>query len=70
MQPFMNQVSLPGYANLAYLPSTVAPIGLDGEGLPVGIQIIGPQYGDLTCIHFARLLERHYRSFVSPPGYE
>ena len=70
MQPFMNQVSLPGYANLAYLPSSVAPIGLDGEGLPVGIQIIGPQYGDLTCIHFARLLEQHYRGFVSPPGYE
>lgn len=70
MQPFMNQVSLPGYANLAYLPSAVAPIGLDGEGLPVGIQIIGPQYGDLTCIHFARLLERHYRGFVPPPGYE
>ena len=70
MQPFMNQVSLPGYANLAYLPSAVAPIGLDGEGLPVGIQIIGPQYGDLTCIHFARLLERHYQGFVPPPGYE
>ena len=70
MQPFMNQVSLPGYANLAYLPSSVAPIGLDGQGLPVGIQIIGPQYGDLTCIHFARLLEQHYRGFVPPPGYD
>ncbi len=70
MQPFMNQVSLPGYANLAFLPSTVAPIGLNGEGLPVGIQIIGPQYGDLSCIHFARLLEQGYRTFVPPPGYD
>ena len=70
MQPFMNQVSLPGYANLAYLPSSVAPIGVDGEGLPVGIQIIGPQYGDLSCIHFARLLERTFRGFVPPPGYD
>ena len=70
LQPFMNQVSLPGYSNLAYLPSSVAPIGLDGDGLPLGIQIIGPQYGDLTCIHFARLLERHYRKFTPPPGYE
>ncbi len=69
-RPFMNQVSLPGYSNLAYLPSSVAPIGLDGDGLPLGIQIIGPQYGDLTCIHFARLLERHYRRFSPPPGYE
>jgi len=70
MQPFMNQVSLPGYANLAWLPSAVAPIGVNGEGLPVGIQIIGPQYGDLTCIQFARLLEKTYRGFVSPMGYD
>lgn len=69
MRPFMNQVSLPGYANLAYLPSSVVPIGTNGEGLPVGIQIIGPKYGDLTCIHFAGLLEKAYRSFVPPPGY-
>ncbi len=69
MQPFMNQVSLAGYANLAYLPASVAPIGLGDEGLPLGIQIIGPQYGDLDCIRFARLLERAWRRFVPPPGY-
>lgn len=70
MQPFMNQVSLPGYANLAWLPSAVAPIGVNDEGLPVGIQVIGPQYGDLTCVHFVRLLEKTYRGFVPPPGYD
>ena len=39
------------------------------EGLPIGVQIIGPQYGDYSTIAFAKLLEEEYRSFVPPPGY-
>jgi hypothetical protein len=35
----------------------------------VGVQIVGPQYGDLRCIRFARLLERAWEAFVPPPGY-
>jgi amidase len=35
----------------------------------VGVQIIGPRFADLTCIRFARLLERTYRAFTPPPGY-
>jgi amidase len=31
---------------------------------------VGPQFGDRTCIEFARLLEREYYGFVPPPGYE
>jgi len=30
---------------------------------------IGPQYGDLTCLALAKLLEREYQAFVPPPGY-
>lgn len=58
-----------GFSGLPLLPSSVAPIGLTAEGLPVGVQIIGAQYQDLTCIHFARLLELHYRAFVPPPNF-
>jgi amidase len=58
-----------GFSGLPLLPSSVAPIGLTAQGLPVGVQIIGAQYHDLTCIHFARLLESHYRAFIPPPGY-
>ena len=50
--------------------STVAPAGRTPEGLPVGVQIVGPQYGDLTCIAFAQLLEREYQGFVAPAGYD
>jgi amidase len=68
--PFHNQVFWSGYSGVAYLPASVAPIGFTPAGLPVGVQIVGPQYGDRTCIEFARLLEREYQAFVPPPGYE
>ena len=53
-----------------HLPSTVAPIGLAGGKLPVGVQIVGPQYGDYRTIAVARLIEREYFAFTPPPGYD
>ena len=70
MYPFMNQTFWAGLANLAYLPAVSAPIGFTDDGLPVGVQIIGPQYGDHLCIAFAKLLEKHYQGFVPPAGYD
>jgi amidase len=58
-----------GYTGAFFLPSTAAPCGFTPGGLPVGVQIVGPQYGDLTCLAFARLLEREFQAFVPPPGY-
>jgi len=68
-EPFENQLFWAGFAGLCYLPASVAPIGLSPEGLPVGVQIIGPQYGDLTCLRFAQQLEERFRTFVAPPGF-
>jgi amidase len=58
-----------GYSGNFYLPSTVAPLGLSPEGLPLGVQIITREYGDYTSLRFAELLEREWRGFVVPPGY-
>ncbi len=58
-----------GHAINNYLPSTVIPTGAVGEGLPIGVQIMGPEYGDLKTIGFARLLEAAGFRFVPPPGY-
>ena len=69
-QPSTTQLFWAGYSCNFYLPATVAPIGLAADGLPVGIQIVGPQYGDYTCIYFARLLERDFQGFIPPPGFE
>lgn len=67
--PTTDQLFWAGYTCVSYLPASVAPIGLSKSGLPIGVQIVGPQYGDRTCIEFARLLECEYRAFVAPPGY-
>ena len=67
--PTTDQLFWAGYTCAFYLPATAAPIDAS-SGLPIGVQITAPQYGDLSAIHFARLLEREHRGFVPPPGYE
>jgi amidase len=67
--PVTDHLFWAGYSGVCYLPSTAAPCGFTPAGLPVGVQIVGPQYGDLTCLAFARLLEREFQGFVPPPGY-
>ena len=68
-RPSIEQVFWPGLAGPTYQPVTVAPIGATAGGLPIGAQIIGPQYGDATCLRFARLLEQEFRAFAPPPDY-
>jgi amidase len=67
--PYAEQLFFAGLASLSYLPATAAPIGLTGEGLPVGLQIIGPEGEDPTTIEFARLLAAEIGGFVPPPDY-
>jgi len=57
-----------GIAGMCYLPGTALPIGLSPEGLPIGAQLIGPQFGDLTTLRVAQMIEREYYAFVPPPG--
>ncbi len=66
---YFDQLAWPGIATLAHLPSTAAPIGLSDDGLPIGIQIIGPYLEDRTTIAFAGLLEREFGGFRRPPRY-
>src|SRR6516162_8798883 len=67
--PYAEQLFFAGLASLSYLPATAAPIGLTEEGLPVGLQIIGPEDEDPTTIEFARLLAAEIGGFVPPPAY-
>ena len=50
------------------LPATVIPIAV-AEGLPTGVQIIGPEFEDRTPLAFARLIEREFGGFSPPLGY-
>lgn len=65
-QPSTTQMFWAGYPGMAFLPSTVAPAGFTTDGLPIGVQIVGPQYGDLATIAAARFLEREHQAFVAP----
>ena len=64
-----NSCSGPGSRALHICPSTVIPTGTNAAGLPVGVQIIGPAYGDRITIGVARLLEAEGFAFVPPPAY-
>lgn len=57
-----------GVATLCGLPATALPAGLTQEGLPVGVQAIGPYLEDRTPIRFAALVEREFGGFVPPPN--
>jgi amidase len=56
--PFGDQVAWPGMATLANLPATAVPIGVSRQGMPIGVQIMGPYLEDFTTIAFAGLLAR------------
>ena len=51
--PAVRHLAWPGVATLPGLPATAMPTGLTSEGLPIGVQLIGPSYGDLTTIALA-----------------
>ena len=68
-QPYFQQIFWAGLAICSYLPSTVIPAGSSADGLPIGLQIIGPEFGDLKTIGLARLLEEAGFGFTPPPGY-
>lgn len=68
--PVTDQLFWAGYTGAFYLPSTVAPVGLASDGLPVGIQIVAPHGHDKRSIAFAKMVERELGGFVAPPGYE
>ncbi|MEL6890304.1 MAG: amidase [Actinomycetota bacterium] len=43
-------------AGLAYIPATVVPVGMSADGLPIGVQIVGPYLHDRTTIAAAEIV--------------
>ena len=67
--PYGLQGTWAGPATISGQPATAMPIGLSSEGLPIGVQIIGPYLEDRTTLEFARLVEREFGGFVPPPDF-
>jgi amidase len=57
------------FATLTGLPATTAPAGLTRDGLPVGIQIMGPYLEDATPIDVAGKLADLIGGLQRPRGY-
>lgn len=51
------------------LPSVVIPIGLDSQGLPIGIQLIGRRWEDERLLAISKLVSQVSGGFRKPPGY-
>ncbi len=68
-RPYFEQVFWAGLTGVSCLPSTVIPTGLNEQGLPIGLQIVGPEYADLITIGVAEQLETAGFRFTPPPDY-
>ncbi|TDP91024.1 amidase [Labedaea rhizosphaerae] len=64
--PYFDQYVWAGLATMPGLPATAVPTGLSPDGLPVGVQLIGPMYEDRTPLRLAELLEQRIGGFQAP----
>ena len=54
--PYGAQIAWPGVALLPGLPATAMPMGVNRDGLPMSVQVIGPYLEDRTTIAFSGML--------------
>ena len=52
--------------NVMEVPSTQVPLGLDRQGLPLGVQVVAIHGNDHLCISVANELERAFGGWVPP----
>ncbi len=67
--PYKAQPIWSSVAAVGGLPATAMPISLSPQGLPIGVQAIGPYLEDHTTIRFAELAAREFGGFAAPPGW-
>lgn len=69
--PYLHHGHLLVFCNLTGLPALTVPAGLDPDGLPIGIQIVGPRWTEMRLLEIARQLEQAgiLPGFQPPPGY-
>jgi fatty acid amide hydrolase 2 len=64
LAPF--QFAYTGIFNVMEMPSTQVPLGLDGSGLPLGVQVAGPRGADHVTIAVALALEAAFGGWQPP----
>ena len=53
-------------ATACLLPVTTVPAGVAADGLPVGVQLIGPHGGDARLLSLAQAIDENVRGFTAP----
>jgi amidase len=68
-RPYFDLLWWISFATLTGCPAVSAPVGVTKDGLPIGLQIMGPYLEDATPITFAARLSDLLGGFVAPKGY-
>lgn len=68
-RPYWDLITWMAPAGACYLPVTVVPVGCLADGLPIGIQIIGPYLEDRTTLDLAKHLLALTGGCPQPPGF-
>lgn len=68
-EPYFDLTAVLTMANLGGLPALVAPAAEDFEGLPIGVQIVGPRWSETRLLRICRALEsaQILPGFRAPP---
>jgi amidase len=67
-RPYFDLLAWISPATCAWLPATAAPVGRAADGMPVGVQIVGPYLEDATTMDFAKKLGDVCGGFEAPPA--
>ena len=61
-----NQADFTSLASIAGLPALSLPAGLTDDGLPVGVQLVGPPHSEMRLIDLARQLDSQLQAYRPP----
>ena len=56
----------PAVFNATGHPALTIPLGLNSEGVPIAVQVVGPLNSERRLIAFAKLIEPLHDGFIKP----
>lgn len=65
-RPYLDNLMWSGLVTVAHLPSTVIPLATSVDGMPVGVQMVGPHLEDRSTLRFAMLSQELLGEFEAP----
>ena len=66
-RPPVTQSAFTAFANIAGLPAISIPAGVDEDGLPVAVQLVGPEHSEAALIALAHTLDTGLNGFTPSP---